>query len=43
MVLEQRAKAKAEKDWTTSDHIRDSLNELGIKVKDTKDGVEWSL
>ncbi|MGM9787537.1 MAG: cysteine--tRNA ligase [Candidatus Cryptobacteroides sp.] len=43
MVLEQRAKAKAEKDWATSDHIRDSLNELGIKVKDTKDGVEWSL
>ena len=43
MVLEERAKAKAAKDWATSDHIRDSLNELGIKVKDTKDGVEWSL
>ena len=43
MVLEQRAAAKANKDWTTSDHIRDCLNKLGIKVKDTKDGVEWSL
>ena len=43
MVLEERAKAKAAKDWATSDHIRDVLNELGIKVKDTKDGVEWSL
>ena len=43
MVLEQRAQAKAAKDWATSDHIRDCLNELGIKVKDTKDGVEWSL
>ena len=43
MVLEERAKAKAARDWTTSDHIRDSLAALGIKVKDTKDGVEWSL
>ncbi|MBO4611081.1 MAG: cysteine--tRNA ligase [Bacteroidales bacterium] len=43
MVLEERAKAKAAKDWATSDHIRDSLAALGIKVKDTKDGVEWSL
>ena len=43
MVLEQRAAAKASKDWATSDHIRDSLNALGIKVKDTKDGVEWTI
>ena len=43
MVLESRAAAKNAKDWATSDHIRDSLNELGIKVKDTKDGVEWTL
>ena len=43
MVLEQRAAAKAAKDWTTSDHIRDALKALGIQVKDTKDGVEWTL
>lgn len=43
MVLEQRAAAKAAKDWGVSDHIRDSLTALGIKVKDTKDGPEWSL
>ena len=43
MVLESRAAAKAAKDWTTSDHIRDTLTALGIKVKDTKDGVEWTL
>ncbi|MBQ7623631.1 MAG: cysteine--tRNA ligase, partial [Bacteroidales bacterium] len=43
MVLEQRAAAKAAKDWTASDHIRDSLKALGIQVKDTKDGVEWTL
>ena len=43
MVLDQRAKAKAEKDWTTSDHIRDALKALGIQVKDTKDGAEWTF
>ncbi len=43
MVLEDRAKAKAEKDWARSDSIRDSLKALGITVKDTKNGAEWSL
>ena len=43
MVLESRAAAKANKDWATSDHIRDTLKELGISVKDTKDGVEWTI
>ncbi|MGN1216010.1 MAG: cysteine--tRNA ligase [Candidatus Cryptobacteroides sp.] len=43
MVLEERAKAKAAKDWATSDKIRDSLKELGISVKDGKDGAEWTL
>ena len=43
MVLESRAAAKAAKDWATSDRIRDTLTSIGIKIKDTKDGVEWSL
>ena len=43
MVLESRAEAKAAKDWPKSDHIRDCLRELGIVVKDTKDGAEWTL
>ena len=43
MVLEQRAAAKAAKDWATSDRIRDNLKAIGIQVKDTKDGVEWTL
>lgn len=43
MVLEQRAAAKAARDWNTSDHIRDTLKALGIQVKDTKDGVEWTI
>ena len=43
MVLESRAAAKAAKDWAASDHIRDCLKKLGIAVKDTKDGAEWTL
>lgn len=43
MVLALRAKAKAEKDWATSDQIRNALAENGFEVKDTKDGVTWKL
>ena len=43
MVLDLRAKAKANKDWAVSDQIRDALTEAGFQVKDTKDGVTWKL
>jgi cysteinyl-tRNA synthetase len=43
MVLEQRKAAKAAKDWAASDRIRDDLKALGIQIKDTKDGTEWTL
>ena len=43
MLLEQRMIAKANKDWATSDKIRDSLAALGFEVKDTKDGFTWKL
>jgi cysteinyl-tRNA synthetase len=43
MVLALRAKAKANKDWATSDQIRDELAAAGFEVKDTKDGVTWRL
>ncbi len=43
MLLEQRMKAKASKDWATSDLIRDRLAALGFEVKDTKDGFTWKL
>ena len=43
MLLEQRMKAKANKDWATSDKIRDELAALGFEVKDTKDGFTWKL
>lgn len=43
MVLELRAKAKENKDWATSDKIRDMLTEAGFIVKDTPDGTVWEL
>ena len=43
MVLEERKAAKANKDWAKSDKIRDDLKAIGVLIKDTKDGVEWSL
>jgi len=43
LLLNIRLDAKRSKDWTTSDKIRNSLTDLGFKIKDTKDGFEWSL
>ena len=43
MVLEMRREAKASKDYAKSDQIRDKLTELGITIKDTKEGSEWSI
>ena len=43
LLMEIRKTAKDNKDWATSDKIRDRLAELGFIVKDTKQGAEWSL
>ena len=43
LLLNIRMQAKANKDWATSDKIRNELTALGFNVKDTKDGFEWSL
>ena len=43
MLLEERAKAKANKDWATSDKIRNELAALGFEVKDGKEGSSWKL
>ena len=42
LVLDLRQQARANKDWTTSDKIRDGLASAGIVVKDGKDGTTWS-
>ena len=43
LVLELRKQVRANKDFATSDKIRDALNELSIQVKDGKDGTTWNL
>ncbi len=43
MILSVRQDAKANKDWATSDKIRNELTAIGIRVKDRKDGVDWEL
>ncbi len=43
LLLNIRMQAKQNKDWATSDKIRNELTALGFTIKDTKDGFEWSL
>ncbi len=43
LVLDLRAKAKENKDFATSDEIRNKLTEAKIQVKDGKDGTSWSI
>jgi cysteinyl-tRNA synthetase len=42
VILGIRQNAKATKDFATSDKIRDALKNLGITIKDTKEGCSWS-
>ena len=43
LVIDLRQNARANKDWGTSDKIRDKLNELNVVLKDGKDGTSWSV
>ncbi len=43
LVLENRKKAREEKNWAESDRIRDALAACGISIKDTKEGATWTL
>jgi cysteinyl-tRNA synthetase len=42
LILQLRKKVRDQKDFATSDQIRDVLNELGIQVKDGKEGTSWT-
>jgi cysteinyl-tRNA synthetase len=42
-LLEQRAEARAAKDFATADAIRDRIKAAGIEVEDTPAGPKWSL
>jgi cysteinyl-tRNA synthetase len=39
--LDAREAARAAKDWSTSDRLRDELAAVGVKVVDTPDGQSW--
>ncbi|MES2807548.1 MAG: cysteine--tRNA ligase [Bacteroidota bacterium] len=42
LVVDLRNEAKVNKDYATSDKIRDGLQKIGIQLKDGKDGTSWS-
>jgi cysteinyl-tRNA synthetase len=41
-LLDERALARAEKRWTDSDRLRVELENLGLEIKDTPEGQNWS-
>jgi cysteinyl-tRNA synthetase len=41
LVIDLRQQARENKDWTTSDKIRDGLAAAGITIKDGKEGTSW--
>jgi cysteinyl-tRNA synthetase len=43
LLVELRAQARANKDWVTSDTIRDQLKALGIVLEDRADGTTWKV
>ena len=43
MILEVRSSAKANKDFKTSDHIRDELKKIGFEIKDGKEGTSYTI
>ena len=42
-LLEERAQARADKDWGRADAIRDRIKAAGIELEDTPTGPKWSL
>jgi cysteinyl-tRNA synthetase len=43
VLLEQRAQARADRDFATADAIRDRLKAAGLELEDTPQGPQWSL
>jgi len=41
-LLNERVKARSEKRWADSDELRVQLENLGLQIKDTTDGQNWS-
>ena len=43
LVIDIRQQARQNKDWATSDKIRDTLTAIDIELKDGKEGTTWKL
>lgn len=43
LLIDLRATARTNKDWPTSDKIRDQLRQLGVVLEDRADGTIWKL
>jgi cysteinyl-tRNA synthetase len=43
LLLTMRHEAKQNKDWDLADKIRNQLTEIGVVIKDTKDGFTWEI
>jgi cysteinyl-tRNA synthetase len=43
LLIQLRNEARANKDFSTSDKIRDQLLEMGIQLKDGKEGTTFSM
>ena len=43
LILQLRTDAKANRDFETADRIREGLTNLGITIKDRKDGADWEI
>jgi len=43
LIIDLRQQARVNKDWPTSDKIRDSLNAINIQINDGKEGSSWGF
>lgn len=43
LVIDMRQQARQNKDWPTSDKIRDTLAAIDIELKDGKEGTKWAV
>jgi cysteinyl-tRNA synthetase len=43
IIIDIRRTTRTNKDWATSDRLRDALAQAGVNIKDTKDGATWDL
>jgi cysteinyl-tRNA synthetase len=42
LLVQLRSDAKSNQDWNTADSIRKALSDLGVTIKDGKDGSTWN-